>query len=193
MRLLTKGTSLIPRRIVLSLVAGLASTLLLGACSSSNGTGTDSAASVAPAASDPVISTPVASPTSAGSDSGSGTTTTAVAAKAMSGLGNVVTDNNGMTLYRFDKDEPSPSKWTCKGACTKTWIPVIVQDSVQTSGVEKSLLGTVHRNGQPQLTLAGWPLYRYVGDTAAGQANGQGKDGEWYAVSPSGQKSATTG
>ena len=194
-RLLTKGTSLIPRRIVLSLVAGLASTLLLGACGSSNDAGTDNAASVTPAASDPAITTPVASPpsASAGAGSGDGTTTTAVTAKAMNGLGNVVTDNNGMTLYRFDEDEPSPSKWTCKGACIKTWIPVIAEDSVQTSGVEKSLLGTVHRNGRPQLTLAGWPLYRYVGDTAAGEANGQGKDGEWYAITPSGQKSATTG
>jgi predicted lipoprotein with Yx(FWY)xxD motif len=98
-----------------------------------------------------------------------------------------------MTLYRYDKDEPNPSKWTCSGACAKTWIPVIVPESVQTSGVEKSLLGTVHRDGRPQLTLAGWPLYRYVGDTAAGQANGQGKDGAWYAVAPSGQKTAATG
>ncbi|MFJ9372883.1 hypothetical protein [Streptomyces sp. NPDC101455] len=189
---------MIPRRILLSLVAGLASTLLLGACGSSNNAGTDNAASVAPAASDPAISTPVAStpvasPPSASSGSGGGTTTTTLTAKAMNGLGNVVTDNNGKTLYRFDKDEPSPSKWTCKDACTMTWIPVIVQDSVQTSGVEKSLLGTVHRNGRPQLTLAGWPLYRYVGDTAAGEANGQGKDGEWYAVAPSGQKATTTG
>lgn len=191
-----------PRRIVLSLVAGLASTLLLGACGSSNDTGTGNAA---PAASDPAISTPVASPPSAsananatasstaGTGSDGGTTTTAVTAKAMTGLGNVVTDNNGMTLYRFDKDEPSPSKWTCKGACTMTWIPVIVRDSVRTSGVEKSLLGTVHRSGLKQLTLGGWPLYRYIGDTAAGQVNGQGKDGEWFAVAPSGQKSVTTG
>jgi predicted lipoprotein with Yx(FWY)xxD motif len=195
LRLPPKGNSLIPRRILLSLVVGLAASFLLGACDSSNGTGSDSAASVAPAASDPATSTPVASPSKAGasSSSGDGTTTTAVTAKAMNGLGNVVTDNNGKTLYRFDKDEPSPSKWTCKGACTMTWIPVIVQDSVQTSGVEKSLLGTVHRNGLKQLTLAGWPLYRYVGDTAAGEANGQGKDNAWYAITPSGQKSAVSG
>ncbi|MEU2774129.1 hypothetical protein ABZ646_14605 [Streptomyces sp. NPDC007162] len=111
-------------------------------------------------------------------------------ARTLSGVGIVVTDDRGLALYRYDKDQPSPSKWTCSGACTKTWIPVIVQDSVQTSGVEKSLLGTVHRNGRTQLTLAGWPLYRYVGDTAAGQVNGQGKNGEWYAVTPAGKKSA---
>ncbi|MFF5301334.1 hypothetical protein ACFY5F_18420 [Streptomyces sp. NPDC013161] len=180
---------MIPRRIVLSLVAGLASTLLLGACGSSNSAGSDSAATAAPAASAPTATAPAASTPAAGAT----TTAYTVTAKAVDGVGTVVTDPNGMTLYRYDKDESNPSKWTCSGACVKTWIPVIVPESVQTSGVEKSLLGTVHRDGQPQLTLGGWPLYRYVGDTAAGQANGQGKDGEWFAVAPSGQKSAATG
>ncbi|MER5519499.1 hypothetical protein [Streptomyces sp. NPDC002763] len=184
------------RRIVLSLAVGLASPLLLGACSSSNGTGSDSAAPVAPAASDPGASTPSA--TSVAGDSGSaGTgqaaTTTGVTAEALNGIGSVVADDQGLTLYRYDKDQSDPSKWTCSGACTKTWVPVIVGDSVQTTGVEQSLLGTVHRNGLKQLTLAGWPLYRYSGDTAAEQANGQGKDDEWYAVAPSGQKAAETG
>ncbi|MFF4489910.1 hypothetical protein ACFY0F_25985 [Streptomyces sp. NPDC001544] len=114
-------------------------------------------------------------------------------AKAIEGMGNVVTDDKGMTLYRYDKDQPAPSKWTCSGACTKTWMPVIVQDSVKTAGVANSLLGTVHRDGKKQLTLAGWPLYRYLGDTTSGQANGQAKDQQWYAVTPSGQKSAKTG
>jgi predicted lipoprotein with Yx(FWY)xxD motif len=187
---------LIPRRIVLSLVAGLASTLLLGACGSSNsdgsaGAGSGSAATAAPAASGPATSAPAASTPGAGATA----TTTAftVTAKTVEGVGTVVTDTNGMTLYRFDEDGSNPSKWTCSGACVKTWIPVIVPESVQTSGVAKSLLGTVHRNGQPQLTLAGWPLYRYVGDTAAGQANGQGKDDAWYAIAPTGEKSAATG
>jgi len=180
-----------PRRIVLSLVAGLASTLLLGACGSSNSAGSDSAATVAPAASAPATtaSAPAASTPAADAT----TTAYTVTARTVDGVGTVVTDTNGMTLYRYDKDEPNPSKWTCSGTCVKTWIPVIVPESVQTSGVARSLLGTVHRDGQPQLTLAGWPLYRYVGDTAAGAVNGQGKDGEWYAVAPSGQKAATTG
>ncbi|MEV5957450.1 hypothetical protein AB0M11_27400 [Streptomyces sp. NPDC051987] len=193
---------MIPRRIGLSITAGLASAFLLGACGSSDGTGTAGAAPAAPTA--PVTSatsaaaaTPVpatsAPAAAAGAVSGQPVTTAAVTARTAQGLGSIVTDDKGMTLYRYDKDEPNPSKWTCKGACTRTWLPVIVPESVQTSGVEKSLLGTVHRNGQTQLTLAGWPLYRYVGDTAAGQTNGEGKDGEWYAVTPSGQKSTATG
>jgi predicted lipoprotein with Yx(FWY)xxD motif len=60
-------------------------------------------------------------------------------------------------------------------------------------GVEKSLLGTVHRNGMKQLTLSGWPLYRYMGDTKAGEMNGQAKDKLWYAATPTGMKSTMTG
>ncbi|GHE13659.1 hypothetical protein [Streptomyces alanosinicus] len=119
--------------------------------------------------------------------------TTMVMAKAVKGTGGIVTDDKGMTLYRYGRDQAHPSKWTCAGSCTRTWMPVIVEGPVQTSGVEESLLGTVHRNGMKQLTLAGWPLYRYAGDTKAGQMNGQGKDKEWYAITPSGRNSVITG
>ncbi|MFJ6085447.1 hypothetical protein ACIQI8_29040 [Streptomyces sp. NPDC092369] len=193
---------MIPHRIVLASVAGLVSALLLAACDSSTdnaaGRSSGGVASIAPvatAASESAASAP------AGDGSGDTDTTTALVAAAVGGTGDVVTDGNGMTLYRYDKDESNPSKWTCSGTCTNTWIPVIVQDSpqdspqdsVRTSGVQKSLLGTVHRDGKPQLTLAGWPLYRYSGDTAAGQVNGQGKDGQWHAVTPAGGKSGASG
>ncbi|MGW3288386.1 hypothetical protein ACWDR3_27500 [Streptomyces sp. NPDC001002] len=187
---------MIPHRIVLASVAGLVSALLLAACDSSTdnavGTSPGGVASIAPVA---TAASESASSAPAG-DGGTGTTTALIAA-AVGGTGDVVSDGNGMTLYRYDKDESDPSKWTCSGACTNTWIPVIVsdspQDSVRTTGVEKTLLGTVHRDGKPQLTLAGWPLYRYSGDTAAGQVNGQGKDGQWHAVTPAGGKSGASG
>ncbi|GGN32234.1 hypothetical protein [Streptomyces fuscichromogenes] len=193
---------MIPRRIGPSLAAGLVSAVLLTACGSSNGSGTADAApttpaasaapatSAATAASDPAAATPAVSDSPG---AGQPATTAAVLTRSVDGLGNIVTDDKGLTLYRYDKDQPNPSKWTCSGTCTKTWLPVIVPESVQTYGVEKSLLGTVHRNGETQLTLAGWPLYRYVGDTTVGQTNGQGKDGEWFAVTPAGQKSTAAG
>ena len=31
-----------------------------------------------------------------------------------------------------------------------------------------------------------WPLYRYAGDAKAGDTNGQGSGGVWFAVTPSG-------
>jgi predicted lipoprotein with Yx(FWY)xxD motif len=180
----------IRQRIALATAAGLASTLLLAACGTSSdnvsGTSSGSATPVVPATSEPATSAPAGS-----ADAGSGgmDTTTMLRAETVKGMGSVVTDDKGMTLYRYDKDEATPSKWTCAGECTKTWVPVITQDSVQTVGVEKSLLGTVHRDGMKQLTLAGWPLYSYIGDTKAGQMNGQAQDKMWYAVTPSGEKS----
>ncbi|MGW7404081.1 hypothetical protein ACWGI9_10120 [Streptomyces sp. NPDC054833] len=175
------------QRIVLLSAAGLASALLLGACGSSM----DNASSgTSPSRVAPVATASASEPaTSAPAGSGHLAITTMLMAKAVEGVGSVVTDDKGMTLYRYDKDEAHPSKWTCSGTCTKTWMPVMVQDSVKTMGVDKSLLGTVHRDGRTQLTLGGWPLYRYMGDTAAGQANGQAVDGMWYAVTPSGGKS----
>ncbi|UXY31843.1 hypothetical protein [Streptomyces sp. HUAS TT20] len=172
------------QRIVLLSAAGLASALLLGACGSSMDNASSSGTS-------PTSVAPVATSAASEPATGSGhlAVTTTLMARAVEGLGSVVTDDRGMTLYRYDKDEAHPSKWTCSGTCTKTWMPVMVQDSVKTMGVEKSLLGTVHRDGRTQLTLGGWPLYRYMGDTAAGQANGQAADGMWYAVTPSGGKS----
>lgn len=195
---------MIPQRIVLASAAGLVSAFLLAACGSSDdhasGTNAGSAAPVATAASDPATSAPATSaptasaPADAGNSGGGHmATTTLLMAKAVKGMGTLVTDDKGMTLYRYDKDQASPSKWTCAGACTKTWMPVMVQGSVRTMGVEKGLLGTVHRNGMKQVTLAGWPLYRYMGDTSAGQMNGQRMNGQWYAVTPTGHKSAMTG
>ncbi|MET7892567.1 hypothetical protein [Streptomyces mirabilis] len=191
---------MIQRRIVLLSAAGLASAFLLAACGSSTekastGTSPGNAVPVATAASESATSAPTASEStpSAPVAAGDPATTTMVMAKTVNGIGSVATDDKGMTLYRYDKDEANPSKWTCAGECTKTWIPVIVRDSVQTMGVEKSLLGTVHRSGMKQLTLGGWPLYRYVGDTQAGQTNGQAKGNTWYAVTPSGTKSTSTG
>ncbi|WP_328478477.1 hypothetical protein OHS71_08615 [Streptomyces sp. NBC_00377] len=183
------------QRIVLTAAAGLASTLLLAACGSSTDNASDtspgSAAPAATASSAPATSAPAES-----GDSGSGdmATTTMVMAKEIQGMGSLVTDDKGMTLYRSDMDQATPSMSMCTDDCTKTWMPVMAQDSVQTMGVEKSLLGSVDRSdGMKQLTLGGWPLYRYMGDTKAGQMNGQAKDKMWFAVTPSGKKSAMTG
>jgi predicted lipoprotein with Yx(FWY)xxD motif len=106
-------------------------------------------------------------------------------------LGPVVTDQNGRTLYRFDKDKAKPPTSNCNGDCAKTWPPFTVQDlgEVQLSNVDKRLVGTVARaDGTKQLTLGGWPLYRYTGDRAAGDAKGQGVGGTWFASTPLGKK-----
>ncbi|MBT2386105.1 SCO0930 family lipoprotein [Streptomyces sp. ISL-11] len=112
-----------------------------------------------------------------------------LAVRDASGLGKVVTDEKGFTLYRFDKDSAKPPTSRCDGDCAKAWPPVPAGSSTATAGIESSALGEVMRaDGTRQLTLAGWPVYRYAKDTAPGETKGQGVGGTWNALAPDGKK-----
>ncbi|ONI80255.1 hypothetical protein ALI22I_43570 [Saccharothrix sp. ALI-22-I] len=105
-------------------------------------------------------------------------------------VGWFVADGGGFALYRFDKDTAKPAKSNCDVECVKTWPPVLVSEKqTMTTGVDPTLVGSVTRaDGNKQVTLAGWPLYRYAGDKKAGDLTGQGKGGTWFAVTPEGKK-----
>ena len=104
------------------------------------------------------------------------------------GLGRFVVDAKGFTLYRFDNDTASPSTSACAGDCAKTWPPVPA-GSAKPGDVDASRIGSLKRaDGVEQLTIAGWPVYRFAKDTAPGQTNGQGVGGTWFAVTPDGKK-----
>ncbi|MFF3334590.1 SCO0930 family lipoprotein [Streptomyces sp. NPDC002888] len=104
-------------------------------------------------------------------------------------LGEVLTDGNGMTLYRFDQDTAEPPKTNCNGDCATAWPPVPADDAAAGEGIDKSTLGEVTRaDGTKQLTIGGWPAYRYAKDKSAGDVNGQGVGGKWYALAPDGKK-----
>ncbi|MBB5159183.1 putative lipoprotein with Yx(FWY)xxD motif [Saccharopolyspora phatthalungensis] len=106
-------------------------------------------------------------------------------------LNPVVVNGAGLTLYRFDKDTAQPSKSNCNGDCAKTWPPLTVApgSKVFLAGVPKSAVGTVKRDdGSLQLTLGGWPVYRFAKDTKPGDTKGQGVGGTWFGVAPDGQK-----
>ncbi|GEB62359.1 SCO0930 family lipoprotein [Streptomyces gardneri] len=173
--------------------AGTALVLGLTAC----GPQESGAGSAGPAA-------PAGASASTGSGSGSdgyGATPSGGAAATASGplvtrqdprLGTVVTDAAGFTLYRFDKDTAKPSASNCDGDCAKAWPPVPA-GSTQPGDVKASRTGSVDRaDGTKQLTIAGWPVYRFAKDTAPGQTNGQGVGGTWFAVTPDGKKAGTT-
>jgi predicted lipoprotein with Yx(FWY)xxD motif len=108
-------------------------------------------------------------------------------------LGEVVT-SSGATLYRFEKDTAKPAKSTCAGQCAATWPPVLATAGApQLRGIAPGLVGIVLRSdGTEQVTLAGWPLYRYTGDTAPGQTKGEGVAGSWHAVGPAGKPAVAT-
>ncbi|MGW7402531.1 SCO0930 family lipoprotein [Streptomyces sp. NPDC054833] len=104
-------------------------------------------------------------------------------------LGKVLTDGSGLTLYRFDADTANPPKSNCDGDCATTWPPVPADDATAGEGIDKSLLGEVTRSdGTKQLTIGGWPAYRYAKDVNAGDVNGQGVGGKWFALAPNGKK-----
>ncbi|MFF5160816.1 SCO0930 family lipoprotein [Streptomyces sp. NPDC000348] len=104
-------------------------------------------------------------------------------------LGKVVTDSLGLTLYRFDQDTAEPPASNCEDDCAKTWPPVPADDAAAGEGIDEALLGSVTRaDGTEQLTVAGWPAYRYVKDVNAGDVKGQGVGGKWYALNPEGKK-----
>ncbi|MGW1193116.1 SCO0930 family lipoprotein [Streptomyces sp. NPDC002559] len=107
-------------------------------------------------------------------------------------LGPVVTDGAGFTLYRFDKDTAKPPASNCAGDCAAAWPPVPADGAKAGRGLAPGLLGSVKRaDGTKQLTLAGWPLYRYAQETAPRQTLGQGVGGTWFAAAPDGTKAKT--
>jgi predicted lipoprotein with Yx(FWY)xxD motif len=101
----------------------------------------------------------------------------------------ILADSHGRTLYLFAHDKGRTSR--CYGACAAYWPPLITKGKPTAGrGARKSLLGTTRRkDGRRQVTYHGHPLYRFSGDTGAGQTTGEGLTdfgGEWDAVSAAG-------
>jgi predicted lipoprotein with Yx(FWY)xxD motif len=96
-------------------------------------------------------------------------------------LGTVLVDSKGRTLYTFTNDGQAV---TCTGACAALWPPLEVKPgSTPRSGHGVTGLDTLP--GNRQVTEHGLPLYRYAGDSRAGQANGEGINsfgGIWHVV-----------
>jgi predicted lipoprotein with Yx(FWY)xxD motif len=110
------------------------------------------------------------------------------------GLGKVLVDGQGMTLYVFAPDKHS-GKSTCYGRCAQAWPPLVLTGAVSRvpagSGVQAHLLGTTKRtDGTVEVMYKKWPLYTWVGDVTPGQATGQAINstgGLWYVITPKGQ------
>ncbi len=115
-----------------------------------------------------------------------------VTTASVGGVGTVLVDGQGYTLYLFEPDHQSSS--TCVGSCAEAWPPLVLPSGVSAPraghGVHEALLGTVARtNGSLQVTYDHWPLYRWVGDTRPGIATGEARNnlgGCWYTLRPDG-------
>ncbi len=90
--------------------------------------------------------------------------------------GAILTTPAGMTLYTFDKDMSGNS--ACSGSCAQNWPPFMAGADARESGDF-----TLHMRSQGrQWGYEGKPLYRFVGDRAPGDINGNGLKGLWHVV-----------
>lgn len=88
---------------------------------------------------------------------------------------NRLTNNEGMTLYIFDKDKKNES--TCYDACAAKWPPYVASEYAKGKWGFK----VVKRDdGINQWAYKGQPLYTWVGDSAKGDINGDGVGGVWH-------------
>jgi predicted lipoprotein with Yx(FWY)xxD motif len=129
-----------------------------------------------------------------------GASTLTISSAASPQLGKQVAVNpQGRTLYTLSGE--SRTHQICTSAeCLKFWPPLRVSSRATKlkagSGVHGKL-GIISRSGGLfQVTLNGVPLYRFSGDKAKGQANGEGivfPGGHvWHAVVASSAKHTTT-
>jgi predicted lipoprotein with Yx(FWY)xxD motif len=143
--------------------------LAAAACGGSSGGGSAGSGSTSSAA---------ASPTAAGSSTALKT--------AKIGGATVVTNAKGFTLYWFVPD--TATKSNCNGSCAHFWPPV-KGPATAGAGVTGKLTTITRSDGSKQATYDGHPLYTYIGDTAPGQAKGNGLNlsgGVWHEMTASG-------
>jgi predicted lipoprotein with Yx(FWY)xxD motif len=108
---------------------------------------------------------------------------------ATTDLGDVLVDQDGMTLYMFVPDQQKDGKPTCYGDCAEAWPALEGGESgaLPGEGADESLLGTVERtDGAQQVTYNDLPLYHFSGDKKAGDVNGQGLSDVWWVVDSAG-------
>jgi predicted lipoprotein with Yx(FWY)xxD motif len=99
-------------------------------------------------------------------------------------LGTYLVDPAGATLYYFTRDIV-PGRSRCSDRCAGAWPPLLVekqQDLSAGEGVTGSLGVVPRSDGTRMATYRGRPLYRFQGDDAAGDTNGQGVGDTWFVA-----------
>jgi predicted lipoprotein with Yx(FWY)xxD motif len=107
------------------------------------------------------------------------------------GLGKILVDSRGRTLYLFKKDTGGKSR--CSASCAVNWPPLLATGRPAAgSGINASKLATTRRSdGKRQVVYNRHPLYRFIGDSKPGNTNGQGLTAfgaRWFVVSRAGNE-----
>jgi predicted lipoprotein with Yx(FWY)xxD motif len=160
------------------LVTGLAAAALAGllaACGSGNG------------------STAAAGGTAGGQQKGVGVIV--ISTRTVAGVGTVLTDQSGMTLYTPQQEARGVIK--CTAGCLSFWLPVTVGKGAtpRAASTITGTLGSIQRSDDRarQLTYNGQPLYKFRLDEAPGQVHGNnftdqfgGQTFTWHAIAAGG-------
>ncbi|WP_276366604.1 hypothetical protein [Chryseolinea sp. H1M3-3] len=104
-------------------------------------------------------------------------------------LGNMLTDNQGRSLYFFARDTKGTS--TCNGGCLNRWPIFNTAEIIVPAGslFSQSDFGTTGDGASRQITYKGRPLYYYAPNNdavveAPGQAGGENFGTVWYVAKP---------
>jgi predicted lipoprotein with Yx(FWY)xxD motif len=163
------------RRVLASILVSTG--LFMAACSSGSNT---SAGSATTTTSPATTTSSASSPSTTGAAAANATVSVATDAK----FGQILVDSQGRTVYIFDKDTGTTS--ACTGGCASVWPAVTATGTPQGgSGVDASKLASAMGQVAGQVTYNGHLLYRYVGDSKAGDVNGAAIPG-WHPVTASG-------
>ena len=92
--------------------------------------------------------------------------------------GQIFVDNNGMTLYTFDRDT-SGDKSTCDGKCTERWKPLTATNDAEAKG---DFTVIVRNDGSKMWAYRYRPLYTSQSDQAPGDV--YGFDPHWHVARP---------
>jgi predicted lipoprotein with Yx(FWY)xxD motif len=110
--------------------------------------------------------------------------TPVVQAATTAKLGAVLVDADGMTVYTLTNNGTAVA---CTGQCAIAWPPLLVANGTTTVAAATGVtgLGTAAGEAGTQVTSDKLPLYRFSGDAAPGDTNGDGIanfGGVWHVV-----------
>jgi predicted lipoprotein with Yx(FWY)xxD motif len=98
-------------------------------------------------------------------------------------LGNVMTDERGMTLYFFANDFDGKS--ACTGNCLSAWPVFYRENPALATGLNAADFTIITRaDGTKQTAYKGWPLYYYAQDKKSGDVTGENVNKVWFVAKP---------
>jgi len=103
----------------------------------------------------------------------------ALTAMPVTNEGDVLVDQNGMTLYTFDRD--SELKSVCNAQCAVDWPPLAAAAGAKRAGRYAII---ARDDGRRQWAYKGKPLYLRATDQKPGDRSGDGVDNLWRIARP---------